>query len=336
MKKSVSVLIALCFVSFFYGCQEDTLVVEEVFPAFVLSDSIVNQGESIQFTNTTNGEVESLEWSFQGGNPSTSSAQAPTVSFPTSGIYEVALTATNGFKSSGNVVTKQIVVLPNQDLVAYYPFDESADDASGNNYNGTLLNGVGNSENRFGVAKKAFLFSLGANVETTTAIDDNLSEGASFSAWIKLTDTADGIILSNYNGTGVSGNCNERVGFSFGVKDEQQLYISYATGENNYDGRISGLGTLALDSWYHVAGTWNGTFNAEGFSLYINGLKSDVSDFETGSEDCGGFLESVNPLKIGIGTCAAGECAPFNGAIDEVRIYSRVLTDIEILALAKG
>ncbi len=225
MNKLARVIIALSF-TLFVSCQNETLILEEVFPAFILSDSIINEGESIQFTNTTTGEVESLEWNFEGGNPGTSAAQAPLVSYATAGIYEVSLTATNGFKSSGNVVSKQIVVLPNQSLVAYYPFDESADDASGNSYNGTLLNGVGNSPNRFGEAKKAFLFGQGAYVETTATIDDNLGEGASFSAWIKLNSTEDGMMLSNYNGTGVSGSCNERVGFSFGVRDQQQLYIS--------------------------------------------------------------------------------------------------------------
>ncbi len=96
------------------------------------------------------------------------------------------------------------------------------------------------------------------------------------------------------------------------------------------------MGSLNTDRWYQVVGTWNGAFSSDGFSLYIGGIKSDVNNFEAGSADCGGFLQSGKPLDIGIGTCAAGECASFDGAIDEVRIYSRVLTNIEILALAKS
>ncbi len=340
---SLRIILISFSIFIFISCnQEDesSIIETEINVAFILSDSIINQGESVQFTNTTNGVNNSIEWSFAGGNPNSSVQEEQEVVFSTPGVYDVNLTIKNSVEPLGIVLKKQVVVLPTQSLLAFYPFDDNPNDVSGNEFNGLLYNGVFIAENRFGMEKKAFLFDgQSTYVETTTEIDQNLSEGVTFSVWIKLdmnNESENSTIISNYNGTGVEGSCNERVGFNLGINSEQQLFLSYAVDENIYFGRISATGTIESDEWIHIVGTWNGAFSSSAFELYINGVRGDVSNYQAGVNECQAFIESNHPITIGINKCSTGYCYPFGGSIDDVRIYDRILLEAEIFALSKG
>ena len=74
-------------------------------PDFKTSASRVCEGTTITFTDQSyNAPINSsvtYQWSFPGGNPATSTAQNPTVTYTNPGIYNVSLTTTNtnGFNS---------------------------------------------------------------------------------------------------------------------------------------------------------------------------------------------------------------------------------------------
>lgn len=313
-------------------------VAQSLMAEFGLSNAIINQGEDITFSDQSLGTPASYEWSFEGGEPATSSEANPTVSYATPGVYEVTLKVINDLEPAGNSITKEIAVLPTSGLTAYYPFNENADDQSGNGFNGTLNNGTAAVADRNQEENQAYSFDgVDDYIVTSTEIDQSLGTGATFSAWIYLSDVGSTArVLSNYNGTGAVGNCVERIGFVFGVTADQQLNMFYAIDGNDFDGRMTASGSLETNQWYHVLGTWDGSYSPSGFRLYINGAQRDVEDQEEGFVSCGGFLESLNPFHIGIGHCATGFCAPFNGSIDEVRIYDRPLSETEILALSKS
>lgn len=74
---------------------------------------------------------------------------------------------------------------------------------------------------------------------------------------------------------------------------------------------------LAVNSWTHVAGTYDGAI----MRLYLNGVQV-ASRAATGS-----LQVNANPLSMG-GNTYGGEY--FQGRIDEVRIYNRALTPAEI------
>jgi len=84
---------------------------------------------------------------------------------------------------------------------------------------------------------------------------------------------------------------------------------------------VEALGTtpIQLNTWYHVAMTHDGTK----LRLYLNGVLEAISDA------VGDIVPTVNPVGIG------GNSAPvfFQGIIDEAQIFSRALTDAEILAI---
>jgi concanavalin A-like lectin/glucanase superfamily protein len=83
------------------------------------------------------------------------------------------------------------------------------------------------------------------------------------------------------------------------------------------DYHATGSAALALDTWTHVAVTYDGT----ALRLFIN-------DVEGGSiAAAGSLVASTGPLSIGA-NAVWGE--HFRGLIDEVRVYNRALTATEI------
>ncbi len=63
---------------------------------FIANDTLVCAGTSISFSDLSLLSPTSWSWSFPGGTPSTSTAQNPTVTYATSGVYNVSLVASNG------------------------------------------------------------------------------------------------------------------------------------------------------------------------------------------------------------------------------------------------
>jgi hypothetical protein len=85
-------------------------------------------------------------------------------------------------------------------------------------------------------------------------------------------------------------------------------------------------GEVALGEWVHVAAVYDGN----GMRLYHDGI-------EVGSVAVRGELVVNWSVSAAIGNQPAGAGdAPFHGSIDDVRIYDRALTPLEIKALASG
>ena len=78
----------------------------DVIPSTVLSVSIKSSsraiipGQTVQFTDMSNGSPVSWNWSFPGGNPITSQLKNPLVSYSTDGVYPVTLKIKNSKNDS--------------------------------------------------------------------------------------------------------------------------------------------------------------------------------------------------------------------------------------------
>lgn len=70
---------------------------------------------------------------------------------------------------------------------------------------------------------------------------------------------------------------------------------------------------LKAETWYHIAGTWSG----RSLKIYLNGQLSHARNWS------GSCKFNVSPLTIG----GPG----FEGALDEVKLYNRALTDEEVM-----
>jgi hypothetical protein len=82
-------------------------------------DTIIVAGGKIKFSDASVGvRPNSYFWEFEGGMPTTSTEQNPTVVYPRPGQYKVKLTISNGKQSSTTVKENYILVTVN-DLVVY-------------------------------------------------------------------------------------------------------------------------------------------------------------------------------------------------------------------------
>jgi hypothetical protein len=81
-------------------------------------------------------------------------------------------------------------------LVAYYPFNGNANDASGNGNNGTIV-GATLVTNRFGQANSAFKFIAANNsVVATSFMPPTGTSARTFSIWFNTTNATSGSLFS--------------------------------------------------------------------------------------------------------------------------------------------
>ncbi len=80
---------------------------------FTASDTVINEGNSITFQNLSNGipEPVSFSWTFEGGTPSFSNLENPTIVYNEPGIFDVTLNISNGVMNKTLTRENYIMVL---------------------------------------------------------------------------------------------------------------------------------------------------------------------------------------------------------------------------------
>ena len=86
---------------------------------FTSDTNQVCEGNTIQFTDLSSGAITGWNWTFEGGNPNTSTLQNPVVTYNTQGTYDVTLEVTDGTTTSTLTQTDMIEIIvapvqPNQ------------------------------------------------------------------------------------------------------------------------------------------------------------------------------------------------------------------------------
>lgn len=199
---------------------------------------------------------------------------------------------------------------PTNGLVAYYPFTGNANDASGNNRNGTIAGGVASTSDRYGNANQAYSFN-GVNGTITVANWNILTGNAArtMSVWFKAPIPTGftmmlswGIIEANRSSSMGTGTEPLYIGF-FSV-------FSHAVGiinpEQFFDNR-----------WHLMTYTHDGNL----MNLYLDGaLQATTPNVSLNTASSNLVIGAYSPSGGG----------QFNGAIDEVRVYNRALTAAEI------
>jgi PKD repeat protein len=79
-------------------------------PNFTASSTVQCAPATIQFTDASVGAPTAWAWTFVGGNPGTSTAQNPSVSYANAGNYDVSLSVTNLFGTQNMNWTNQITI----------------------------------------------------------------------------------------------------------------------------------------------------------------------------------------------------------------------------------
>ncbi len=252
-------------------------------------------------------------------------------------IYNRALSATevsNLYVQGGNTQNKSATGIASG-LVGYWTFDGKdmpngvAFDRSGNGNNGNLINiatstfykpgKIGQGANFDGVDDAVGLpSSSGASINVTGAL--------TLSAWVKnnkLQTSFQPIITRGLQNSGLTEGQ-----YMLGHLGSSQgdIGIKVFNGTAIFSAGSVAATRFPVGTWNHIVGTYDGVSTLK---VYVNGVLVD-----TQTSPGFGTLNSANAVTKGIGI---GDnplsSSPFNGTLDDVRIYNRALSQSEITTL---
>lgn len=218
-------------------------------------------------------------------------------------------------------------------LVAYYPFNGNANDESGNGNNGTV-NGATLASDRFGNIYKAYSFT-GSTIVPSYIGGDRSSfptGNRTVSLWFYANDIGNGTVkgrgLLGYGGQTCGQSWIQHINITQNPNTyEIQGHCNIQTVSTNYGA------THPNNSWHN----WKITTESNGTRFYIDGiLKQTASTFlnqtiVNGKKFIIGSVVSENGLTFFNGDVNS---TPFNGSLDDIRIYNRALSASEVAYLA--
>lgn len=205
-------------------------------------------------------------------------------------------------------------------LVAYYPFNSTPQDSSGNNNHGTIVGGVTPTADRFNLPNKAYEF--GRNRYITVPHSSSLAfiNQLTFSAWVSVNsfDQPDSDIkyaaILQKSGNQFHGGGDYQFGLS-------EVSASIGTSIGRGARGTQGAFTAQFGRWYHIVATWDGNYHR----VYVDG-KLLATKQVSGTMD-----NSQKTLYIGLDIDGLKEW--FTGKIDDIRIYNRSFTGCEVSEL---
>ena len=208
-------------------------------------------------------------------------------------------------------------------LVAYYPFNGNAGDSSGNGNNGTINGGATPTTDRFGNNAHAYFFN-GVNQDITVppSISLDFSQSFTVSVWaMKIgVDPSHGSLVA----TGGS-SCTK--GFLLQDRDNG-VRAEYSDGITNCSVFYNQSLNTDDGNWHHFIYCVDKITQLA--NLYVDGVNV-YKDFNLSGN---GNIQVDNiPLKIGSLNSNPADPQYFSGAIDDIRIYNRVLNGAEITQL---
>ncbi len=211
------------------------------------------------------------------------------------------------------------------ELVAHWPLDSDALDATGNGYNGSVVGGTVN----FGQG------GANGNTGSSAAFPDNGHIDVPFNA--ALNPSSYTVTLwANASSTGGFASpitSRDDVGGDPGSVHGFILYNDNSGNWNNWTGTggasgawdtLSG-GAISIDTWTHLAFSYDAGTNTKSF--YIDGSLADSKDAGA-LYSVNGTVESEN-LHIGSGA-DSGQAFYFSGNIDDVSIWNEALDQASI------
>lgn len=268
-------------------------------------------GNPATFTVAANGAMPlSYQWLFDNqpipGATNSAYTIASIVS-SNSGSYSVMVTNDEGMTNATATLTIEVCVAAPLGLAAWWPGNGNADDIVGGN-SGTLEGGVSYVAGQSGLA---FDFNGTGTVEVpdSPALDFAPSGAMTIELWAYRASSASIMHL-----------VGKRIGCD-------TMNYQLAFNETSGEGLVFGNGggdevatgvSLPVNSWHHLAGTFDGTT----YRFYLDGALIGANSGTLGNPN-------TSPLLIG----DAGTCASFVGMMQNISIYNRALSAAEVEAI---
>ena len=200
-------------------------------------------------------------------------------------------------------------------VVLFLPFNENADDESGNGNNGTV-NGPTLVEDRFGNPNSAYSFDgIDDYIELNNTIGNFEDNDFSISCWLKTSGEAEERTVFGKRNAGTYGN-----------------YILFGTGSGKIGYEINELdaadhsyfessSNINTDEWIHVViiREWLDT------KIYINGVLDIEETFPISH-----ITDNTVPSLLGARFFNNDLRGFYKGSIDDFYIFDRAITDLEV------
>lgn len=213
-------------------------------------------------------------------------------------------------------------------LVGYWTFNgkdvsgSTASDVSGQGNNGTISNGASATIGKVGQAMS--FDGVDDYVQVPYAAALAPTGALSFGGWFKTRDkTVSQKLISKTESGGYAMVINEGIG---GCSGTSLAVFVGAPPANTYYGACHERSNFDNDEWHHAMGTYDG----ETLRLYFDGSLVNSNTSPSGAIN----YSTANTLCLGTeagGTCGVTQFFP--GSLDEVRVYNRALTDVEVRRL---
>lgn len=205
-------------------------------------------------------------------------------------------------------------------LIWYFNFPTNFwTNTGGRQYQDGVVTSLGNTQyfktcvGPVAVAEALNIDGVNDRVNLGTGLTTSLSGGTKVSVevWVKPTSLSGlGNIIGNYN----TGSNNLQILLRRG----NNLYYEFWVGNGTNWYSTFSVATPTLNTWQHVAGTWDGTVA----KIYVNGVLSGTTTPALTTLGSAGS----NPVWIGGNTINES----FTGNIDEVRVWNVARTQCEI------
>src|SRR3989344_5403701 len=323
------------------GCNPTTLPIATV--AFG-TNSYSNTGLTGNTTYRYIIKAKDAAGNFSLSNIATQTTSAtPDTTAPTApGSLVATPVSTNQINLSWNASTDNVAVTGydilrcvsgQSGLVSYWKMDETsgttvADSITTNNNPGTATNGpLANQAGKIGTAWRFDNIDDFVNVGSP-ASTDNLPQ-ITVSAWIYPTGEGEGLGGSIIRKTASTTGSN---GWRLNIDGNaltNALVFNVDDGGTDID-RATTNNAIALNQWNHVVATWDGTSLGSGIHIYVNGTEATYQRTLNGGTKT---TDAASNLVIG-GRDDGG--VTFDGTIDEVGLWNKVLTPSEVTALNNG
>ncbi|NDH16704.1 MAG: hypothetical protein EBY48_06465, partial [Opitutae bacterium] len=210
-------------------------------------------------------------------------------------------------------------VVAKSDIIAWWEFDEtsgtSSFDSSGNGNYATLVN-MDNADWVSGKYGNALELD-GSNDYITTQLKGHYNMDFSWSIWMKSSDANAGLMAVSGASWTLGGYC---------------IYISGGAPKIDvgWVGSNVGSGLVNNNSWNHVALTVQdsgGTSDA--YKIYVNGVLNKQGNLNW-------FAYDGTNIGVRFGSIANSDGGYFAGKLDDIRVYSKLLSANEISLIYQG
>ncbi|MBT1698120.1 PKD domain-containing protein [Fulvivirgaceae bacterium PWU4] len=282
-------------------------------------------GGSVSFTDESIGRAESWTWTFDGGTPSSSTAQNPSITYNTPGRYKVKLVAYNPIRSSTIEKESYVLVVPGGDLTAFFPFHGSINDAGPSKVTTTTVGTIAFTDmDRKSVASNAAVFNATGGFFVPNHDAFNFGSGNySVSCWVKTSVAVRAMVWQESGGKGTGDNQTW-----MRILGTATNLTAFATED------VAGGSTLNLTAasakihdgvWHHVVCVRDGLNT----TIFIDGVQAGTRASTNGLK----VVSNEGNFKVGMQETTTGYSNQYSGLIDDLIVYKKALTPAEITAL---